>query len=216
MDINECSECRLCTIVSKLPQKREDIEDTLLYQTEHFEWIPGLGSFVEGYSLIVSKSHVFNTGCFSLEVLEEIEHIILYAKKILKEIYKKDSVVFEHGSMGGRQYAGSCIEHQHLHILPIEIPGIPDILRRKFEKHTIDSIDALRDFNQKKVPYIYCMDNSGCHHVFEAPILARQYLRQVFAQESGKPYDWDWREKQFIENISSFVQKIQLHNEEKV
>ena len=205
---NNCIECRLCKIISKLPRERE-IQDTLLYETEHFQCIPGLGSFIEGYSLIVSKSHALNTGCFPSKIIKELENLILKVKETLKDIYKKHSVVFEHGSMGNQNHAGSCIDHHHIHIFPIEISEVPPVLTKNFVNHSsIDSMNRLKYFNREKIPYIYYMSNSGCHYVFEAPILPRQYVRQILAAECGQPQNWDWREKPFLENIYSYVREI--------
>ncbi|MCK4292882.1 MAG: hypothetical protein KAY65_06775, partial [Planctomycetes bacterium] len=152
---SECNVCRLCQVVNKPKQDRE-IEDTLLEQTDRFQWIPGLGSFVEGYSLIVSKNHVLNTGCFDIDIIDELELFIHEIRKTLRKVYKKGSIVFEHGSMGNRDYAGSCIEHHHMHILPADLSHVPKVLSKKILNHdTIDSIKVLIEFNQQRIPYIY-------------------------------------------------------------
>lgn len=203
-----CNVCRLCQVVNK-PEDDRDIEDTLLDKTDHFQWIPGLGSFVEGYSLVVSKDHALNTGCFDVDTIGELEVFIRKIAKVLREIYKKGSIVFEHGSMGNRNYAGSCIEHHHIHILPSDLSHIPKLLSDNFvNRGPMNSIRGLVEFNQNRVPYIYYMPPSGEHNVFEVQTLPRQYLRQVIAAECGYPQDWDWREKPFLGNIKSFVKKM--------
>jgi len=205
---SECNVCRLCQVVNKPEQDRE-IENTLIDQTAHFQWIPGLGSFVEGYSLIVSKNHVLNTGCFDIDIIDELELFIQKIKKVLRKVYQKGSIVFEHGSMGNRNYAGSCIEHHHIHILPTDLLHIPKVLSDNFVNHgPVDSMKCLIEFNRNHRPYIYYASISGEHNVFEVQVLPRQYLRQVIAAECDRPQDWDWREKAFIENIKTFVTKL--------
>lgn len=212
---SECNVCRLCQVVSK-PEYDRNIEDTLLNQTDHFQWIPGLGSFVEGYSLIVSKKHVLNTGCFDVDIIDELEVFIRQISKVLREIYKKGSIVFEHGSMGNRDYAGSCIEHHHIHILPAGLSRVPKVLSDNFiNRGPMKSMRDLVEFNQDRLPYIYYAPPSGEHNVFEVQILPRQYLRQVIAAECGHPRDWDWREKPFMENIKAFIDKMKKLRKER-
>ena len=205
--IAECDNCKLCEITRKPEQERE-VQDTLLGQTEHFQWIPGLGAFIEGYSLIVSKKHILNTGSFDVGIVEELELFIRKIKKALNNIYNKGAIVFEHGSMGNHNYAGNCIDHQHIHIIPTDLQRVPLILTEKFVSH--GQLQTLKDlilFSQKQIPYIYCEFVPGKHNVYEVPVLPRQYLRQVVATECGYANDWDWREKPFLENIITFVGK---------
>lgn len=211
---SECDVCRLCQVVNK-PKPEREIQDTLLDETEAFQWIPGLGSFVEGYSLIISKNHVLNTGCFDIETIDELELLIRKIRKTLHRAYSKGSIVFEHGSMGNRDYAGSCIEHHHVHILPADLSHVPKVLSDNFVNHgPMDSMKSLIEFNRNHVPYIYYAPVSGEHNVFEVQVLPRQYLRQVVAAECGHRRDWDWREKPFKENIRRFVAKLKELREE--
>ena len=202
------SDCRLCEIVNK-PEQHCEVQDTTLDQTHHFQWLPGLGSFIEGYSLIVSKNHVHNTGCFDVRVIHELELFIQRIRRKLSDIYKKNSIVVEHGSMGNHNHAGSCIDHHHLHIFPVDLPDMLEFLSEKFVNHaSISSMKDLIPFNENQVPYIYYNSTSQKQYVFEVPILAKQYLRQVIAVQIGHPQDWDWRDKPFLENINLFVTKI--------
>jgi len=208
--IDEFSECRLCQIVKKFEEERE-IQDTLIDQTNHFQWLPGLGAFIEGYSLIVSKKHVFNTGCLSVDIIKELELFIIKIKKILKTIYKSSSIVFEHGSIGKDNYAGASIEHHHVHVFPVDIPLVPNILLNNFTRpEKIISINDLKKYNENQIPYIYYSPSSGEHYVFEVPNLEPQYLRRVIAKKCNSTIYWDWRKDPFIENIHSFVKKVRF------
>jgi diadenosine tetraphosphate (Ap4A) HIT family hydrolase len=201
--------CRLCSIFNTPAEKRA-VQDTQLDQTEHFEWIPGLGAFVEGYSLIVSKSHVLNTGGFEIHVIKELEAFLKKVRSILTQIYNTIPITVEHGSMGDSKHAGSCIEHHHLHMFPANVLHVPKVLLNNFRNSTlIDSLQSLRSFDHNRVQYIYYSNNPEHHIVFEVSILPRQYIRQVLAAELNCPQDWDWRQYPFIENITSFVTKVQ-------
>ncbi|MCK4791763.1 MAG: hypothetical protein KAV87_48975 [Desulfobacteraceae bacterium] len=201
--------CRLCDIVNTNRERRK-LEDTLLGETGNFEWIPGLGAFVEGYSLIVSKKHILNTGAFEISTIKELDVFVKKVRTILSNIYNTNTITIEHGSMGDSNYAGSCIEHQHLHIFPANIKDVPKILLKNFKKHMrIDSFEVLKKFNKEKVPYIYYSNTPSSHDVFEVSILPRQYLRQVIAAELQCADEWDWRQYPFVKNVSAFVKKVE-------
>ncbi|MHC4166010.1 MAG: HIT family protein [Planctomycetota bacterium] len=209
-----CNDCRLCKAVNE-PEDTREVRDTLLGQTDHFQWIPGLGAFVEGYSLIVCKEHVLNTGCFDADVINELERFICEIRKTLRAVYETGSVVFEHGSMGNHDYAGGCIEHQHIHILPADLPHVPSVLLSSFVNHgPVDSMKELIEFNRRHIPYMYYEPSSEERYVLEAKTLPRQYLRQVIAVEFGRPDDWDWRQKGFLGNIGAFVEKMEESRKE--
>lgn len=201
--------CRLCALVNTKRESRK-IEDTLLAETDHFEWVPGLGAFVEGYSLIVSKIHVLNTGEFDITVIKELESFVDKVRTLVGQIYNTNTTVFEHGSMGGTKHGGCCVEHHHLHVFPASVTHVPEILLLNFKNHrSINSLEDLKELNQKRLPYIYFSKRPGAHHVFEVSIIPRQYMRQVLAVELGIPQKWDWREHNFMQNVTAFVAKVQ-------
>lgn len=208
--------CRLCKIVTNDKNARE-INDTLIDETENFEWVPGLGAFIEGYSLIVCKQHVLNTGSLNEDVIEELETFIMKIKTTLNLIYNSQSIVFEHGTMGGYNNSGCCIEHHHIHVFPLNVPHIPVFLSSNFEiLAPIKNMKKLKQFNNEKRPYIYYATSLGIQYVFDAPILPRQYMRQIVATMAECPTDWDWREKPFMNNIITFISKLKKFKDSSV
>lgn len=201
--------CPFCEILATARLNRQ-IEDTLLAQTSNFEWIPGMGAFIEGYSIVISKAHLLTTGDLELSRIVELERFIREIKELLSVLYGKKSIVFEHGEMGS-----GCIEHHHLHILPIELRTVPSSLSRQFSYTVISSIMDLCQRRQDNLSYIYLELSNGKQVVFETPQLSRQFMRKVMASEYGCHQDWDWRENPFLDNIHRFVHKVEeLRNQE--
>ncbi|MDO8720825.1 MAG: hypothetical protein Q7J31_01170, partial [Syntrophales bacterium] len=168
------------------------------------------GAFVEGYSLIVSKRHVPNTGCLDDSSIAELERFATEVERILRAIYAVGTIVFEHGSVGVRRKAGCCIEHHHLHILPFDLPTIPShMLRVMPASKPVKSLEALREYQTAGKPFIYYETPEGSAFVFDAPMdLPSQFIRQVLAVECGCPSDWEWEENPFFERVSTFVDKV--------
>lgn len=204
--------CRLCEILSEPPGLRQP-HDTLLRESTAFEWVPGLGALVEGYSLIVSKKHVFNTAALPRPTILELEAFLSDVVHHLTTIYGTGVVVFEHGSMGPRDCAGGCIVHQHLHLLPTDLPDLPPILETSFQTiHGLTRLTDLRPLHTSQTPYIYYRTSRGLASVYEAPILPRQYLRQVLAALLHEPATWDWHTNPRTDRIDAFLKRLSLHH----
>lgn len=201
--------CRLCKVV-QTPHHLRAEHDVALMETDAFQWIPGLGAFVEGYSLIISKRHFPHTGYLDDSSIAELERFTTEVKCILKAIYAVGTIVFEHGSAGVRRKAGCCIEHHHLHILPFDLPTIPSHMHRALPAmKPVRSFEALREYQAAGKPFIYYETPEGSAFVFDAPMdLQSQFMRQVLAVECGCPSDWEWGEKPFLDRVSTFVQKV--------
>jgi len=111
------SGCVFC-IARDDPELMDEVENSVLYETDHFFVVPTLGAFVEGYLLICSKCHFDNF--FSLPEFMEKEFKLLKRKvsEVLEENYGA-LFLFEHGGGGPERDSGAaCIDHAHLHVIP--------------------------------------------------------------------------------------------------
>ena len=52
--------------------KNEDFGNRVLYETENFKVLPGLGHIMEGYLLIVSKDHYISVGELPGKLFKEL------------------------------------------------------------------------------------------------------------------------------------------------
>ena len=205
---DEDARCKFCRIVGQ-PGGQRDLEDSLLAETEHFQWIPGLGPPVEGYSLVVSKKHVLNTGAHSPDVISELELLIARIRHTLLGIYATSSLVYEHGASHVDKHAGASIVHHHLHVLPVDMTAVPVLLsdRCKLLKNA-DSMGDLAAFNQQGIPYIYYETSLGLRFVYHAEGVPSQFLRRVVASCCAQPDRWDWRQFPFKKRIREFLKKL--------
>ncbi len=161
-------DCKLCNIAHNSHGNRK-VQDTVICETENFMWTPGLGAFVEGYSLLLSKKHLLNTGALGNSAIEELQGLIVKIKKFFQKVYKQKIILFEHGSVGDF-HSGGCISHQHLHILPTDISGVPEILLKNFEYEIINDIKVLREYDQFGNPYLYYENTDESKYVFKVDV----------------------------------------------
>src|ERR1700722_7409348 len=89
-----------------------------LLETRDFFVVPSLGALIAGHILLLPKAHYYSVGEIPAEKLAEFERLARYARTIVRETYGQCSE-FEHGCIQGVGKAGACIDHAHLHLIPI-------------------------------------------------------------------------------------------------
>lgn len=105
----------------KNSQKRNDIPDTvekynrLILHSKNFFVISGYGAFTPGYMLIITKKLIPSYGLIEPSQISELDFLILQLRKVIKNNFERESVVFEHGMcacIGG-------LDRAHLHIMSV-------------------------------------------------------------------------------------------------
>ena len=163
----------------------------LLYETDDFAVIVGLGQIVEGYLLILPKRHYFSMAFLSEELLQKLEELKIDTRKKMKSVYG-DVVFFEHGATSGSNGAGRCVDHAHLHVLPLQI-NIENKLANDLNGEEMMSYsNGLRLRAENDQPYLYYENQHGKKFIFDVYNLKSQYLRKVIALELGLKERWDW------------------------
>ena len=91
----------------------------IIHETNNYFVCPTLGSMgIRGYLLVISKEHFEGSGDIPQSLHEELDDIVNYSKARVKEVYGKESTVFEHGPKVGYCSGGGCLDHAHLHVVP--------------------------------------------------------------------------------------------------
>ena len=88
----------------------------IVYKDEHVFVTPDIAPVIKGHFLIVSERHIDSFSNGNKDIFESL----IKAEEYLKtEIYKSESVLFfEHGAVIPHT-AGGCIDHAHMHAIPL-------------------------------------------------------------------------------------------------
>ena len=88
-----------------------------VYEDENVFITPDVSPVLKGHFLIVSKMHINSFGNGSEEIFLSLQK----AKEILVEkVYCQEKILFfEHGAVISHT-AGGCIDHAHLHAIPLD------------------------------------------------------------------------------------------------
>lgn len=166
-----------------------------LYKTNNFSIMPTLGQIgIEGYLLLCTNEHYDGFGNVPQSLEKEFFEILKKTKDILRREYSKDIVVFEHGPRKGCTGGGTCIDHAHMHVIPLEI----DLIRSLREKHLypieVQNLGILREIYSENGSYIFIEQEDKMQVARLNRLIPSQFMRKVIAEQIGKLDMWDWRQ----------------------
>lgn len=178
------------------------LKTRIIYETQNWVLAPTLGCFIGGYVLVISKKHFSSIALCPSNIYSELEDLIFSIKSFYKKEYKSSSIIFEHGGISKSERGGCCVEHAHLHIVPLNIDVVGDI-KNKFA--ICESVDSYEDV--KKIveiynkAYLFYENIYGKKYVLFNDFIPSQYFRQIICNKLGLNKRWDWRSYFFLGNI---------------
>lgn len=193
------SSCRFCL--------RPD-EQRILFETEHFYVMVSLGPIVEGYLLIVTKSHI--GACLNIpkEFLSEFIQLKEKVRQILTTVYGS-CLFYEHGKIGSSltfNNSNKHCYHAHLHCIPVSV-DLNNIIEKELSFKKFNSfIEAYTNMNTIK-KYLY-IENHTINIYQSSENLRKQYLRFKLAEALGKNEEWDWVNNQNWSLIEQTIGKL--------
>ena len=198
--------CFLCKVVEGKPDKPEHI----LYESDNFIVIPGLGAFFDGYVMIVPKKHIMSFAELSKEEYQEFLRVLNDIRFILKSVYKKEIFVFECGSGrdGGGKHTTSIV-HAHIHLAPTDMPVLDEIHKSGLYPAQIEPLDLISNFGQ--YPYMLYIDQKDNWYITSDPntYFPRQHPRQVLADYMGlEKGQYNWRNYPMREKLDIIAEEI--------
>jgi len=195
--------CLFCDLAHN-PEARKNPEDQVLAESQFFYVKPALGHFACGYLLINAKDHLRSLAYLSTEALAELNVVKNIFRLRIESLLDCDVILFEHGEVNPNHHPGCCLEHAHLHLLPLP-KSVSDIINLSFPKSEIASLAELQPYAANNISYLFYEDRQGTMHVYHiAENLPSQFLRQEFSRRLGKHEQWDWAVFPFREEIIRF------------
>jgi hypothetical protein len=112
------------------------------------------------------------------------------ARAFISDSYSSEVVLFEHGSVRYKE-AGSCVEHAHLHALPLTTPIVP-LVQRHLGPGVPASLEFLRTFHGAGLSYVY-VEERGVGRAYRADFLPCQFLREIVGELTSL-HAWAWQD----------------------
>ena len=99
------------------------LDNRLIFETKNLFVVAGLGSFVPGYFLIITKSPYTSFAQLDNNEFEEYNWLVDRLSEKIGVFYKKNTAIFEHGMCA----CAGGLDHAHVHVMPAPNNGIEKI-----------------------------------------------------------------------------------------
>jgi diadenosine tetraphosphate (Ap4A) HIT family hydrolase len=159
--------------------------DTLLARGPEVNLLPTAGMVVPGYLLVTTQEHVLSMADLGTRRLEELGSWLDEARSLLAPHFGQ-YLTFEHGSGFGDRIE-SCIEHAHLHLIPLATQ-LSERLRTAAPWEVLPDFADLASYSGASYAYLHV---SGTHLALAEPSLGSQWIRRQAGAFLGRD-DWDW------------------------
>lgn len=189
---HQFSGCRLCWSISQ--QARRFPENTLLLETDDFVVTPALGSLHPSNLLFVAKQHIRALGTWTADRAADAEAQLHEVLRTLEPV-SQSWLTFEHGASQQCRTRACCIDHFHMHLIPVEqtvaerlVGSLPT------GSEQIEGFGAIPD-RIKGIPesYISLQLPDGTTRISLATSFPSQFIRQQLATMNGIGAEWNWR-----------------------
>jgi diadenosine tetraphosphate (Ap4A) HIT family hydrolase len=195
-------DCLFCSIQEI--SNSSNPEDEILDESENFYAKAALGHFVFGYTLIISKDHFPSFAYLPEHLFPELETFRDNVLDKLHNLCQDPVTTMEHGAISRCQRGGACIDHAHLHLMPLAVDLYP-ILSGKFSFVELGSISELRHFKDARTTYLYHQrEGLRGNSVKLSQDVPSQLLRRIACHALGQPELWDWRDTPLRDVLQRF------------
>lgn len=203
----EEASCALCGVGG--PDYSGDFWNRPLMESANFAVIPSLGSLIEGWLLIVPRSHYLSAAHFPKALVEELDIVKREVSDALLDVYGW-VCFFEHGPSAPQSTTGCSVDHAHVHAVPV--PGsILDLAERLVPEGVSFRTGNLLDCSAavaSGLDYLYFEEPGGPPRVATAPAFESQVFRQAIAAHMGCPDDFNWRTNAKHDVVQATVQRL--------
>jgi diadenosine tetraphosphate (Ap4A) HIT family hydrolase len=195
--------CPFCLIANSSPLAVH-AEDVVIAESTSFFAKPGLGQFAEGYTLVCSREHITNMASLTPEQLDELAGFTETMRERLTAMTGGRVIIFEHGTCSDT-HAGSCVDHAHLHLVPLPESVDPSLVL-PFPFVSIARYAQLTQLHTGNRAYLYVDDGSEMPRAYLLPSsLPSQYGRRIYCERLGLPDCWDWGVFPFVDRIEQML-----------
>jgi len=201
--------CRFCEKFKDKDSTSLNIFDYTILETSNFVVVPTVGALVAGWVLIIAKQHYICAGELSPSLIKELEELKAKVKSIVEPIFGK-LTIFEHGPAEPNLSVGCTVDHIHIHLAPLKF----DLLTKtesfiKLNWIKCDSLEYTNSFYDSGLSYLYLELPNGLNYIATDEKIPSQLFRQVIAKEIGKPNEYNWRQFDQLDIVTSTIQILE-------
>lgn len=186
--------CKFCTLASV--NRAVPPRDRWIAESENFVAFASVGALVDGWVLIVPRTHVLSLSAIAREWQSELDDLAERLSTLLQNEYGTSVARFEHGSSEPMQSVGCGVDHAHLHLVALGFDVIEETAMQHPHLKVLDhcgGIPAVASIAKGR-SYIFMRNGEGREALILNAESESQLLRRVIAARVGAAERWNWRE----------------------
>lgn len=204
-----------CCALAINPRK----DGRIIHETPNFFVSAALGSMgLPGYVLLVSQDHLVGTGDMTRDLHLELDDLMDQTRGVLRRVYGRDPLFFEHGPRVGSCGWGGCIDHAHIHAVPCSdiadrfAVDLMHQLTQVDEFYRVDRKDsfdlAAELYRARQRSYVMLQRPQGDRLFAQIGFPGQsQWMRQLIAQQIQTDH-WNWRKHPYHERAMQTAHEL--------
>lgn len=207
------TECVFCQIVSS-PNENHTygivpvniLKNLIVTSTSNFYVMLDIAPLANNHSLIVTKQHYPAFSYVAANNWGEVLDLIDLVSSAIVEATGVFPSIFEHGVVSKNDKFTCCIDHAHIHVVPIDIDVTNVIEKDGFDLLGIGEYDKFAH-SLKGIPYLFYKAPKRTGRFYTGKNIPSQYIRKILADALGLEL-WLWQDVTTL--INPELQKTRL------
>ncbi|MBU0760495.1 MAG: hypothetical protein KJ600_00215 [Nanoarchaeota archaeon] len=202
--------CGLCSEVKNEPVKGR--LNRIIQNTENFCAFVTKGPLGLGHLLIATREHYLSMATIPRDYFPELRGLREdLGVRLTESFHLPQTILFEHGPSKHDLRGGCCVDHSHMHIMPVRLSSTRAVRKIKESLgncQTIETYEELRQLADEETAYAFFeFDGIKYFSKIEKP-MPSQFVRQIIGKYVGREYTWDWRQNPRTEDIIETVERL--------
>lgn len=203
-------DCGLCFEITK--GLTEGRVNRIIEQTKNFCAFVTKGPLALGHLLIATNEHFLSMATVPREYFPELRNLREdLGARLTAAFHFPQTILFEHGPSKHDLKGGCCVDHAHMHIMPVHLPSTRVVRKIKEalgDYKTFESYGEFGELADEDTAYAF-FEFDGIKYFFEiTKQMPSQFVRQIIGKYVGREYTWDWRQNPRIEDIIETVERL--------
>lgn len=170
---------------------KKTLKNLVITETPKFFITLDISPIADNHCLIVIKRHITAFTLLEGDEWPEFNRILKDVRKKFFGIYGFKPTIFEHGTIHKQALLSGCMEHAHIHVLPLMNDVSTTIERDGFELAGKGRYDEMYHKFQKD-SYLYYENHKNRSSFYNVQKMPSQYLRKILSKSIGKK-NWNWK-----------------------
>jgi len=195
------SDCQYCMQLHAIEENNllldlagpEFARDAVLMSNGGATVMPTVGPMTAGHLLVMPNRHHLSVLSIPAPELPAFTALANAAYLVLRRTYGCPVIAFEHGSVVVRKMSGGCLDHAHLHLVPLgadvgaRVEGFPDAWSQVVGGDVMDAVARLSELGDG-----YQTFWDGRSWWIRQGGARPQAMRKAVAESMDDPFGWDW------------------------